>query len=332
MNYTDTGDLNVLQTTGPVFKSIFVIVTSVLIISGNIINLIVLPKLKNTSSPTLILLMTLAVIDFSTGVMCAVFGIPSTASGSWLFGRIMCIIVGLLYTTTVGASLLILFIISVDRYLAITKPLVYPSLVTSRRVIASIFLSICTFPISLYFLGTVDKHFDNVVFSAGRGQCLVNFGNPEIAALSISMLTISVLSVIITISVIYLRILIIARRAAKAIDILQLSENSSERQRARGFSRREWKATRTTLIVTGGFTVAWLPFIISQIWEAATGKKRDSTVEFIVFILPTCNSWWNVLIYSVMNKQFRYMCKSMLGCKVDAEEFNGPSSAADRPI
>ena len=275
--------------------------------------------------------MTLAVIDFSTGIMCAVFGIPSTTSGSWLFGRIMCIIVGLLYTTTVGASLVILFIISVDRYLAITKPLVYPSLVTPRRVIASILLSVCPFPISYYFLGTSDKHFDNVVFSADRGQCLVNFGNPAIAALLISTLTICVLSQILIISIIYLRILIIARRAAKAIDILQPSENSTEQQRSRGFSRREWKATRTTLIVTGGFTIAWLPFTISQIWEAATGKELHSIVEFIVFILPTCNSWWNVLIYSVMNEQFRYMCKSMLGCKVNAGEFNGRTSASDRP-
>ena len=305
-NYTSTDDIRTFPMTEIVFKSVVVILTSTLIISGNIVNLIVLPKVQNTNSSTLILLMTLAVIDLSTGVMCAVFGIPSVTTGSWLFGRTMCVIVGLLYTTTVGYPLTILFNISVDRYLAITRPLVYPSLVTSKRVTASILLPILTFA-TLYFLGTADKPFDNVVFSPARGQCLVDFRNPEIAALSISILTTSVLSVILAIAVIYLRILIIARRAAKAIDILQLSENSTGRQRARGFSRREWKATRTTLIVTGGFTVAWLPFMISQIWEAATGRQLDPIVEFIVFILPTCNSWWNVLIYSVMNKQFQHM-------------------------
>ena len=58
--------------------------------------------------------MTLAVTDLITSIMYAVFGIPSITTGYWLFGRIMCIIVDLLYTTTVGASLSILFIISVD--------------------------------------------------------------------------------------------------------------------------------------------------------------------------------------------------------------------------
>ena len=241
MNSTSTDELLAFNMTGIGLKSFVVILTSTLIISGNTVNLLILPKLKNTNSPTLILLMTLAVIDLSTGIMCAVFGIPSVTIGSWLFGRTMCVIVGLLYTTTVGYSVAILFTISVDRYLAITKPLVYPSLITSNRIIASILISLGTFPPTLYVLSTADKPFDNVVFSPARGQCLVDFGNPEIAAWSISILTLGVLIYIVFIAIIYLRILIIARRAAKAIDILQVSENSTGRQRERGFHEESGK-------------------------------------------------------------------------------------------
>ena len=329
MNYTETDELHAFYMIEIVFKSVVVILTSMLIISGNIVNLLILPKLQNTSSATQILLMTLAVIDLSTGIMCAVFDIPSATTGSWLFGRTMCIIVGFLYGTTLGYSLMILFFISVDRYLVITKPLVYPSLVTSKKVIAAILLPIGSLAL-LYFVGTTDKPFDNVVYNAAREQCIVDFGNPKIAALSISTLAAIILTVIVGIAVIYSRILIIARRAAKAIDVLQLSENSAGRQRARGFSRREWKATRTTLIVTGGFTVAWLPFMISQIWKASTGKQLDSIVEIVTVFLPTCNSWWNVLIYFHMNKQFRYMAKLTFGCKVNPGEFEGQMSSSDR--
>ncbi|XP_072028510.1 beta-1 adrenergic receptor-like [Amphiura filiformis] len=292
-------------------RTIVLIISSTLIIIGNIVNLIVLPKLETVQESTLVLLMGLAVIDLSTGLFCGIFGIPSAITDTWMFGRGMCVIIGLLYTTTVGFSLIVLLLISVDRYIAITRPLRYPELVNRKRAVAAMVASIASFPITLYFLGTVDVPFDNVTFNPAYAQCLVDFGNPNNAVLSITLLCSSVLGVIATIAVIYLRILCIAWKVGRAVAALRLDNPPGERQISRGFSKHEWKATRTTLIVTGGFTVAWLPYIITQIWSASSRQRLSAPGQFLVFILPTCNSWWNVLIYSVMNRQFRWTVKRM---------------------
>ena len=297
-----------------VIKTIIFFLNSTLIIIANIVNLMVLPKLQNTNESTMVLLMGLAVIDLCTGIACCIFGIPSAVSNTWLFGRGMCVTVGLLYTTTVGLSLLILLLISVDRYIAITRPLRYHDLVNRNRAIAAMLGILASFPLTLYFLGTVDRPWDNVTFNPAYAQCLVDFGNPQNAVLSITMLSCSVLGVIVTIALIYFRILCIAWKAARAINVSYPENNDSlESHHPRGFSRHEWKATRTTLIITGGFTVAWLPWIISQILSAATRQRLSASAQFFVFILPTCNSWWNFLIYSVMNKEFRWIVKRMTG-------------------
>ena len=299
----------------------------ILIITGNIINLIVLPKLKNTHESTKTFLVTLAIMDLATGIILAIFALPSSFLDRWPFGGVLCIIIGLLYTSTVGISLNVLFLMSLDRYVAITRPFRYIELVTQKRAIIAILFCVSLYPLNMYFLGTVETPLDNVVFNPARSMCLIDFGNPQIKVLSVTELCATVLFPILTIAMIYGRILLIARDAARKVARLQPSVNpanargSSEEQNARGFSRNEWKATRTTLLVTGGFSVAWLPFIIGQIWEASTGNRLTPAADFITFILPGNNSWWNVFIYSFMNQQFRQTAKGIFGFK-QGTDFN----------
>jgi hypothetical protein len=146
---------------------------------------------------------------------------------------------------------------------------------------------------------------------------LVDFGNPEIAAFVIAELSIFILGPIVMFAFIYLRILLIAWKAAKMIDV----QAPSGQQREGMFSRSEWRATRTTLLITCAFSFAWLPFPISEIWEASTGMRLVPAAAFLVTILPIFNSWWNVVIYSVMNREYRRTTKKLFGCRVGSDDF-----------
>ena len=266
---------------------------ALLMITGNLINLIVLPKLKNTNEPTKLLLVALAIVDLGTGIERAIFALPSSILDKWPFGRVICIIVGQLSASTVGMSLSVLVLLSLDRYVAITRPFQYLELMTKKRAKIGI-LSFLIMALSfMYPLGTDEMPMDNVVFFPTRSMCLIDFGNPGIKVWSFALLS-TTLSLIFSIAVIYVRILLIARDAVREIAKLQPSvkrnaDGSSEEQNASGFSRNEWKATRITLLVTGGISVTWLPFLIGQTWEVSTGNRLPSAADFIT-LLPSTNS------------------------------------------
>ncbi|XP_072028052.1 beta-1 adrenergic receptor-like [Amphiura filiformis] len=304
------------------FRITIVSVNAVLIIAGNILNLIVLPRLKNTNETTKVYLLSLAIVDLTTGLQTSVFGVGTAIAAKWIFGRTMCVVIGVLIISTGGTSFIVLCLMSADRYVAITKPLQYSQLTSRKRAIMLICTCLIPYPVNIYFLSTINDLFDNVTYSPGKGQCLVDFGNPEIAALSISELSIFILCPIVVFALVYLRILLIAWKAAKNID----SQTPSGQQRGRIFSRSEWRATRTTLLITCAFSLAWLPFPITGIWEASTGARLTPTAAFLVTLLPAFNAWWNVVIYSVMNREYRRTAKMVFGCNVGRDDF-GPSSA-----
>ncbi len=307
----------------PQVRCVVIITNSLMIIMGNIVTLTVLPKLKNVHESTRVFLMALAVSDLATGLLTLTFGAPSSLFSEWYFGRVMCVIVGLLVTFLPGFSMVCVLLMSFDRYISITKPLRYPVLATRNKAILAIIACVSTNPISTYFLGTVDTPFDNVTFSPTRGQCLVDFGNPDAMIVSTCMLSIIIVSILI-VAVIYLRILCIAWTAARNLAMVHPDQG----HQSRTFSRSEWKATRTTLIVAGAFSIAWLPYTLSHIWENTTGKRLAAPVEFAVFILPAFNCWWNVVIYSLMNRQFRQKAKQMLGFHLDAMDIRSTEAGS----
>jgi hypothetical protein len=150
-------------------RVVIVSVNSVLIIAGNILNLIVLPQLKNTNEATKVYLLALAILDLTTGLQISVFTLGATIAGKWIFGRTLCVAIGVLIVTTTGTSFIVLCLISADRYLAITKPLRYPQLTSQKRAIAAIIACLIPYPVNIYFLSTIHTLFDNVTYVSAKG-------------------------------------------------------------------------------------------------------------------------------------------------------------------
>lgn len=75
----------------------------------------------------------LAATDFLLSVLCMPFALVSAITGMWVFGKIMCVLTGLLLSVLCIASILTLVLVAIDRYLAICRPLKYCTLVTHRK-------------------------------------------------------------------------------------------------------------------------------------------------------------------------------------------------------
>ena len=75
----------------------------------------------------------LAATDFLLSVLCMPFALVSAILGIWVFGKVMCVLTGLLLSVLCIASILTLVLVAIDRYLAICRPLKYCTIITRQK-------------------------------------------------------------------------------------------------------------------------------------------------------------------------------------------------------
>ena len=118
-------------------------INTLLVVVLNLINIIILPQVKQCfGENTKLCLLTLAVVDFLTGLICSSSGVIFVYVPMIKVVKIPLIIS---CTAFVWMSMLILTVASVDRYIAVTRPFQYPSLVSRKRMIlALVFVTDCS--------------------------------------------------------------------------------------------------------------------------------------------------------------------------------------------
>ncbi|XP_064630435.1 octopamine receptor beta-2R-like [Lineus longissimus] len=116
-----------------ILKSIAMVLIMVAAAFGNLLVIISVLKFRKLRGITNYFIVSLAFADFLVATSAMPFNASMEMTGKWMFGRIMCDIFNsndVLFST---ASILHLCCISMDRYIAIMKPLQYESKMTKRR-------------------------------------------------------------------------------------------------------------------------------------------------------------------------------------------------------
>lgn len=78
-------------------------------------------------------LLSLAVADLLCGLFVIPFSVYPAVVKSWVYGDVVCRVVGYLEVTLLAVTVYTFMWISVDRYLAVRKPLRYETLQTKTR-------------------------------------------------------------------------------------------------------------------------------------------------------------------------------------------------------
>ncbi|XP_063050489.1 5-hydroxytryptamine receptor 7 [Engraulis encrasicolus] len=137
---TTTGNLSIMQNKscgeelhdfGTVEKivigTLLAVITAVTVM-GNTLVVIAVCVVKKLRQPSNYLLVSLAVADLSVALVVMPFVIVTDLTGGkWLFGEVFCNIFIGMDVMCCTASIMTLCVISVDRYLGITRPLTYPA-------------------------------------------------------------------------------------------------------------------------------------------------------------------------------------------------------------
>ncbi|CAL8249375.1 unnamed protein product [Merluccius merluccius] len=324
-----------------VIGALLAVIAAVTVV-GNSLVVIAVSAVKKLRQPSNYLLVSLAVADLSVAAAVMPFVIVTDLTGGeWLFGEVFCNIFIGMDVMCCTASILTLCVISVDRYLGITRPLTYP-VRQSGQLMAKMILGVWLVSASITlppFCGWAKN-----VHTAG--VCLISqdFGYTiysTAVAFYIPMLVMLVM---------YYKIFKAARKsgakhrftdfarhecletvASEALrmrglkpqgvaeECVTLSRLLSRERRNISIFKREQKAATTLGVIVGVFTVCWLPFFILSTARPFICGVECSCVpiwlERTLLWLGYANSLMNPFIYAFFNRDLRSTYRDLLRCR-----------------
>ncbi|KAM6984618.1 glucose-dependent insulinotropic receptor [Aplochiton taeniatus] len=233
--------------------------------------------------------------------------------------RNRCLLEMAFVTSPSTASILSMFLISLDRYAAIKLPLRYP-LLSGRGTVAGALGALWCCALLLGFLPVMVPPFQRdyfgvcTFFSVVRPQCII------------VVFCVCFFPVLSTFVYIYLDILKIACGHQKQIGQAQAV---SCRLPQRSSYWAHVKALRTVAVLVGCFTLSWCPFflvcVVQMLCEACELYRH---LESHLWLLGLSNSVINPLVYACWQREVRWQLAAMFSC---FKERQGPTGAHGGP-
>ncbi|XP_072515660.1 trace amine-associated receptor 13c-like [Salminus brasiliensis] len=264
---------------------------------------------KELHTPTNLLILSLAVADLLVGMFVMPVKIMQLTDSCWYFGKMACIVFPIINGLSVLSSLCSLVFIAIDRYMAISDPLLYSSRITVFKTAVCIILgwSFCFLYVIMYMYFN-DHLIPSQISTRCYGECVV-FIKHSWVIVSILIFFVFPCSVIL---VLYSVIFHVARRQAKAVRAVvngALNKNAGKVS-----SSSETKAAKTLGIVISFYFAFWIPFYISSL---TVQKLTNVSMVWTVFgWLMYINSSMNPLIYAIFYPWFRVSVKYIVTFRI----------------
>ncbi|XP_043845837.1 histamine H2 receptor [Dromiciops gliroides] len=278
---------------------------------GNVVVCLAVGLNRKLRSLTNCFIVSLAITDLLLGLLVLPFSAACELGQTCDFAKPLCKVYTSLDVMLCTASILNLFMISLDRYYAITAPLRYTMVVTPKRVAIALIL-IWMISITFSFLPIhLEWNTQNITNSNLSNKCKLQVNKAYGLVDGLITFYIPLLVMCAT----YYRIFKIAREQAKRI-------NHSYYNKA--VTIREHKATVTLAVVMGAFIICWFPYFTVFVYRGIWGDINE-TFETIVLWLGYVNSALNPILYAALNRDFRTAYQCLFCCRGTAVTSRGSS-------
>ncbi|XP_062816070.1 probable G-protein coupled receptor 21 [Anolis carolinensis] len=311
-------------------EAVIIVFLTVLIISGNVVVILVFhcaPLLNHHTTSYFI--QTMAYADLLVGVSCLVPSLSLLRHRlAFLPEPLVCQAFGYAVSVLKSVSMASLACISVDRYLAITQPLTYNTLVTPCRLRLCILLvwlySGAVFLPAFFGWGKPGYHGDVFRWCADAWETRAAFTLFIVATLYAP----AALVVCFT----YFSIFRICRQHTKEISERRArfgAQEGGEAAEAQPCPDRRY--AMVLLRITSVFYALWLPYIVYFLLESSS-VYRSRAASFLTTWLAISNSFCNCVIYSLSNSVFQKGLKRLSGalCAACARHRPARDSSASR--
>ncbi len=282
------------STTAIIFRSVYITFASILTIFGNIFAMFVLHRVPEFSDATKIFMTALCSADLGVG-FAITLSIPASFIDDWPFGTIVCQIFCVLIGVFGCSSVAYLVGITLDRFVATSFPLRYPSLLTrSRAIKASTLIGIVTLCVNILLLVFVSPN--SLSYNHHAAICIPQPISTNLVSETIYFVLILVLPMA-AIFTIYSKLLYISHKQVRRI--------RQDLPAAGRVKTDDRKAVILFIVVTASFTASWLPFFVSRMHVVITTVTYPGWADFVIIWLAMSNSWFNFCIYILMSRPFR---------------------------
>ncbi|XP_019614159.1 PREDICTED: 5-hydroxytryptamine receptor 6-like [Branchiostoma belcheri] len=300
-----------------VLLSIIVAITVV----GNILVLLAVATHRSLQTLSNVFLVSLCVSDLLVGALVAPPAVAVTLYGEWIFSPGFCAVWVSFDVMLCSASILNLCVISLDRYIQITRPLQHDVYMTNTRAgilialawLLAIFASFPPITLGWHEHAGHPSLSDLTAFTP-QPQCI--FDPSKTYALTASIVTfyIPLAAILFTYSRIYKE----ARsQATRVASLNKQFRNESRRKNGKRGSQpigpASTKAIRTLGVILGAFMVTWLPFFVSNVVRPFCKCVPGEVFEGLTW-LGWCNSTMNPIIYPLFIKDFKQVFRKYLPC------------------
>lgn len=292
-----------------ILEVVIILFLTVLIISGNLIVIFVFhcaPLLNHHTTSYFI--QTMAYADLLVGVSCLLPSFSLMHHLAVLPEVVLCKAFGFVVSVLKSVSMTSLAFISVDRYLAITKPLTYNTLVTACRLRACILLiwaySCLVFLPSFFGWGKPGYHGDVFRWCANSWDT-----NAYFTSFIVVMLYAPAASVV---CFTHFNIFRICQQHTKEINERRVRFSSQDGDSTESQPCPDKRYAMVLFRITSVFYILWLPYIIYFLLESS-GAYNNHVASFVTTWLAISNSFCNCVIYSLSNTVFQKGLKRLSG-------------------
>ncbi|KAK0396597.1 hypothetical protein QR680_001780 [Steinernema hermaphroditum] len=320
----------------PILTSLIVLFVMLMIlitlVGNSLVCLAVFHVRKLKQQPANFLLVSLAFADLGVALFVMPPALILLFEGRWILGSTVCRLWTSADLTLCTASILNLCMISVDRYLAVCKPLIYTAERTTKRIlcyiaivwIGALFVSIVPF---------------TMLARSAEDTCQV----PQNGLYQIYATLISFYGPAIIMVTLYVRMWHVARRICKHDRHTQCAGTESSLAKADHDPKKstkkmhrpsaflavvkvqllsahstfkgENKARKTLGVIMSVFICCWLPFFVLALLKSLIRFAIPQWLDYLALWLGYSNSMLNPLIYCKYNREFRIPFREMLCCR-----------------
>ncbi|KAM9496675.1 trace amine-associated receptor 13c-like [Clarias gariepinus] len=281
-------------------------------VCGNMFVIISVFHFKQLHTPSNMLVLSLAVVDF---LICAFVMLPmliSSIESCWIFGRGLCIVFLLIARFLAFLGIYNVTLIAVDRYFALSKPFLYTDSVSVRKMCIVVYSNCCLCMVYMvaffYFSGSIT----NSIICPG--QCFY-FYNKFWTLIDLVILFVFPCFLII---ILYTQVFIIAKKHATAIRQLHNYTRTKTQTIISDSMKSERKAAKVLGIIVSMFLACLLPYYIYNLLGDFI-EKQPETFNGLVF-LCYLNGTINPIIYALFYPWFRRCIKLIITLQIFQKE------------
>ncbi|XP_029981598.1 trace amine-associated receptor 13c-like [Sphaeramia orbicularis] len=273
----------------------------------NLLVIIAISHFRQLHTTTNLLLLSMAVADFLVGFLQMPFHIFQY-QGCWYLGDFICAVNNFSSFLVVSVSVGCMVLISIDRYVAICDPLLYPTKVTMKRVQLSIYLcwifsTVHAVWILRDFLQQPDR------YNSCHGECVLVVNYAE----GVVDLVATFLGPIVVITFLYMRVFVVAVSHARAMrsHIASVTQQISVAVTA---LKSEIKAARTVGVLIIAFLLCSCPYYCFTV-AAESNLFGPSSADAELWLLYF-NSCLNPVVYAFCYPWFRRSVKLIVNLQI----------------